>query len=310
MFRCVRGHGGRRAWLTTVSPARWTPFLYRPMHVWPVWCWPACVRSVCGHVVFAVLVLLVCGRVSCLPVGLFGVGSLSLQLVLAQSDLLRAGVLLVAVLVDASCVGPARYVFTVRRLPTVGEKSNDKWLGRCKHFFQIRCPFPCPALAVLHAQPIIRYFAVLCGRPSSFPCAIHMYTPRRWQGPVGPPWCVPVLPMGAPGCCSGSVVRCSCFCLPACRAPYRAVVCGSCGWRACVAVLSLVVRMVRAVRLVLCCSGTFCPTWQAGLGVTHPCPLAGGRRGPVWRACGPPRAPGGVSEDRNTGQCCSPPPDS
>ena len=253
MFRCVRGQGGRRAWLTTVLPARPTPFSYRPMHVRPVWCWPACSRSVDGHVVFAVVILLVRGRVSRLLVGLFGVGSLSLQRALAQSDLLRAGVLLVAVLVGASCVGLARYVFTVRRLPAVGEKSNDKWFDRCKNVFQIRCPFPCPALAVLHAQPIIRYFAVLCGIASSFACAIHMYTPRRWQGPVGPPSCGPVLPMGAPGCCSRSVVRCSCSCLPACRAPYRVVFCGSCGWRACVAVLSLVVRMVRAVRLVLWC---------------------------------------------------------
>ena len=253
MFRCVRGHGGRRAWLTTVSPARWTPFSYRLMHVRPVWCCPACVRSVYGHVVSPVVVLLVRGRVSRLLVGVFGVGFLSLQRALAQSDLLRAGVLLVAVLVGASCVGPARYVFTVRHLPTVGEKSDDKWLDCCKNLFQTRCPFPCPALVVLHAQPIIRYFAVLCGRASSFACAIHMYTPRWWQGPVGPPWCVPVLPMGGPGCCSGSVVRCLFSCLPACCAPYRAVFCGSYGWRACVAVLSLVVRMVRAVRLVLWC---------------------------------------------------------
>ena len=115
--------------------------------------------------------------------------------------------------------------------------------------------FSLPLPAVLHAQPIIRYFAVLCCRPSSFACDIHMYTPRRWQGPVGPPWCVPVLAMGAPGCCSGSVVRCLCSCLPACRAPYRAVFCGSCGWRACVAVLNLMVRIVRAVRLMLWCRG-------------------------------------------------------
>ena len=234
-----------------MSPVRWTPFLYRPMHVRPVWCWPACVRSVYGHVVFAVVVLLVRSCVSHLLVGLFGVGSLSLQRALAQSDLLHAGVLLVAVLVGANCVGPARYVFTVLRLSTVGEKNNDKCLDRCKNVFQIRCPFPCPALAVLHAQSIIGYFAVICGRPSSFACAIHMYTLRRWQGPVGPPWPVPVLPMGAPGCCSGSMVRCSCSYLPACRAPYHAVFCGSCGWCACVPVLSLVVRMVRAVRLVL-----------------------------------------------------------
>ena len=187
MFLCVRGHGGRRAWLATVSPARWTSLSYRPVHVRPVWCWPACVRSVYGHVVFAVAVLLVCSRVSCLLVGSLGVGSLSLQQAFAQSDLLRAGVLLVAVLVGASCLGPARYVFTVRRLPTVEEKSNDKWSDRCKSFFsRFGALFPAP-LAVLHAQPIIRYFALLCSRPSSFACAIHMYTPRRWQGPVGPP---------------------------------------------------------------------------------------------------------------------------
>ena len=109
-----------------VSAARWTSFSYRPMHVWPVWCWPACVRSVDGHVMSAVAVSLVCGRVSPLLVGSLGVGSLSLQRAFPQSDLLRAGVLLVVVLVCASCVGPARYVFTVRRLPTAGEKSNDK----------------------------------------------------------------------------------------------------------------------------------------------------------------------------------------
>ena len=135
MFLCVRGHGRRQAWLATVSPARWTSFSYQPMHARPVWCSPACVRSVYGHVVFAVAVLLVCGRVSCLLVGSFGVGSLWLQRALVPSDLLRAGVLLVAVLVGASCVGPARYVFTVRRLPTVGEKSNDKWSDRCKKMF-------------------------------------------------------------------------------------------------------------------------------------------------------------------------------
>ena len=59
--------------------------------------------------------------------------------------------------------------------------------------------------------------------------------------------------MGAPGCCSSSVVRCSCSSLPARRVPYRAVFCGSCGWRACVAVLSFVVRTARAVRRVLWC---------------------------------------------------------
>ena len=135
MFRCVGGHGGRRALRAMVSAARWTSFSYRPMHVRQVWCWPACVRSVDGHVVSAVAVLLVCGRFSRLLVGSFGVGSLWLQRAFAQLDLLRAGVLLVVVLVGVSCVGLAGYVFTVRRLPTAGEKSNDKCSDRCKKFF-------------------------------------------------------------------------------------------------------------------------------------------------------------------------------
>ena len=198
MFRCVRGHGGRQAWLTTVSPAHLTPFPYRPMHVRPVWCWLACVRSVYGHVVSAAVVLMVSGRVSRLLVGWLGVGSLALQQALAQSDLLRACVLLVAVLVGASCVGLARYVFTVRRLPTVGEKSNDKWFDHCKNLFQIWCPFPCPALAALHAQPIIWYFAVLSPRPSSFACAIHMYTALSVARPRRSPLVRPCAPHGSP----------------------------------------------------------------------------------------------------------------
>ena len=159
MFLCVRGHGGRRAWLATVPPARWTSFSYRPMHVRPVWCWPARVRSVYGHVVLAVAVLLVCGRVSRLMVGLFGVGTLSLQPVLAQSDLLRAGVQLVAVLVGASCVGPARYVFSVRRLPPAGDKSIDKWSDRCKKFFRDSVPLSLPrpgSVACTTHGPVIR----------------------------------------------------------------------------------------------------------------------------------------------------------
>ena len=67
-----------------------------------------------------------------------------------------------------------------------------------KNVFQIRCPFPCPALTVLHAQPIIRNFVVLCGPPSSFACAIHMYTPRHWQGPRRSPLVRPCAPHGSP----------------------------------------------------------------------------------------------------------------
>ena len=207
MFRCVCGHGGRRARLATVSPARWTLFSYRPMHVRPVWCWPACVPSVYGHVVFAVAVLLVCGRVSRLLVGSFGVGSLSLQRALAHLDLLRAGVLLVAVLAGASCVRPARYVFTVRRLPTAGKKSNDKWLDRCKRNFpRFDALVPAPSWQCCMHNPSsgisqcsvavlpVSLVPFICtapagGKAPSVPLGASLCSPWEPQGAVAARWC-------------------------------------------------------------------------------------------------------------------------
>ena len=219
MFRCVRGHGGWRARLVTVSSARWTSFSHRPMHVRPVWCWLACVRSVYGHVVSAVAVLLVCGRVSCLLVGSFGVGSLSLQRALAQSDLLRAGVLLVAVSVGASCVGPAWYVFTVRRLPTTGGKSNDKWSDRCKRKFPDSVTLSLPRSgsdACTTHHPVFR--GVLY--PSfQFPlCHSDVHPPASGKAPsvpLGVSLCSPWEPQGAiPARWSGASAR---VCLPVVR---------------------------------------------------------------------------------------------
>ena len=218
MFCCVHGHGGRRAWHTTVSQARWTPFPYRPMHVRPVWCWPACVWSVCGHVVAAAVVLLVRGRVSRLLVGLLGVRSLALQRALAQSDLLRVGALLVSVLVGASCVGPARCVFTVRRPPTVGEKSNEKWFDRCKKFFKFGAFLPAPrwqrymhnpssgtsrcSVPVLPASPV----PFICTPPVSGKAPLV---------PLGASPCSPWEPQGAvPAGSCGARAR---VCLPAVR---------------------------------------------------------------------------------------------
>ena len=242
--------GGRGA--SWCRQTRWTPFPFRPMHAWPVWCWPACVWSVYGHAVAAAVVLLVWGHVGRLMVGLFAVGSLALQRALAQSDLVRVGALLVSTLVGACCVGPAWYVSAVRCPPTGGEKSKDRWFHRCKKFpnsVAHSLSRPGSVTCTTH-HPVLR--SALW--PSFQLRLCHSYVHPRWgQGPVGPPWCVPVLPMGPPGCCSGSVVRCSCWCLPACRAPYRAVSRGLCGWRVGVAVLCLAVRVVRAARLVPWC---------------------------------------------------------
>ena len=58
--------------------------------------------------------------------------------------MLRAGVLLVAVLVGASCVGLARYAFTVLRLPTVGEKKMISGRTAVKTFSKFGALFPAP----------------------------------------------------------------------------------------------------------------------------------------------------------------------
>ena len=154
MFLCACGHGGRGARLATVSLARWSPLSHRPMHARPAWRWSVRARSVHGNVASAVLVLAVFGRVSRLLVGLFGVRYLSSQRVFAQSDSLCAGVPLVAMLVGARCVGPARYVCTVRRPPAAGDKSHDKWSDRCKKFFPLSVPCS-------------------LSRPGSVACTIH-----------------------------------------------------------------------------------------------------------------------------------------
>ena len=185
----------------------------------------------------------------------------------------------------------------------MGEKSNDRWFDRCKKF-----PYSVPhSLSRPGSVTCTTHHPVL--RSPLWPsfqlrlCQSYVH-PRRWEGPIGPTWCVPVLPMGAPGCCSGSVVRCSCSFLPACRAPHRAVSRGLCGWHVGVAVLCLFVGVVRQLGSGFG-AGTSRPAWLAAFGITHPCPLAGagGLVVAVWRACGPLRAPGGGAEERNTGQC-------
>ena len=67
--------------------------------------------------------------------------------------------------------------------------------------FGTRYGMPCPALeAALHAQLIIWYIVVPFGRPFSFACADHMYTPVGGKAPpvlLGAPRCSPWEPRGA-----------------------------------------------------------------------------------------------------------------
>ena len=292
VFLCACGHGGRGARLATVLLARWSSLSHRPMHARPAWRWSVRARSVHGHVASAVVVLAVCGRVSRLLAGLFGVCSLPSQRAFAQSDLLCAGVPLVAMLVGARCVGPARYVCTVRRPPAAGEKSHDKWLDRCKKSFSpCRCPVPCSAVAVLHAQSIIRYFVVPRSRTSSFACATHMYTPVGGKAPpvpLGVSLCSPWEPLGV------APARWCCARARACLSAVLLLVSRVSGHSGGVSVSRRRVWWLESLGwFVLCCgAGTFRPMWRVGLGVTHPCLLVGGSVRPRAVSLCPPACPG------------------
>ena len=256
-------------------------------------------------VVAAAVVLLVQGCLSRPMAGLFAVGSLALQQAFVRSDVVV--VMPVAVFVGNVPVstGPAWYVLTVRHPPIVGDKSSDSWYDRWKKLPNlVRHALSHPGGSFSRTTHHLVFRSALRPFSQLRLCSSYVH-PRRWQGPFGPPCCIPVLPMGAPGCCFGSVVRCSCLCLPARRVPYRAMSRGLYGWRVGAAVRFLAVRVSR---LVLWCRG-FRLAQRAGFGVRLPCPLAraGGLAGPVGRADGPLRAPGGGPEGRNTGQCRSPP---
>ena len=107
VFCCVRGYGRRRAWRTTVSPTRWTPFPFRPVHTWLVWCWPACVWSVYGQVAAAAAVWLVRGCFGRLMVGLVCVGSVALLPVVVSPNVVCVAGTSVLVLVSCVLVCPS-----------------------------------------------------------------------------------------------------------------------------------------------------------------------------------------------------------
>ena len=226
--------------------------------------------SVDGYVVADAVVLLVQARVSRLMVGLFGVGSFALQRASAQSGVVLAVAMLVSALDGSSCVRPAWYILTVRRHHIVGEKTNDRWSDRFEKLPN-SVLHSLSRLAALHAQPIIRYFAVPLGRPVSFVCANHMYTSvggKASSVPLGAALCSAWDPQGAaPAWSCGARVR---VCLP--------VVClmVQC-FAGCVAGVSVSQCRIGWLGWLGSCSGvgTLCPVRRAGSGVSHPCSRAG-----------------------------------
>ena len=252
----------------------------------------------------AAVVLLVHGCLSRLIVSSFAVCSLALHRVFARSEVVV--VMPVLLLVGIVRVAPVWYVLTVRRPPPILGRKVATIGTTAGKSFQIWYDTPWLALeSALQAQPIIWYFAAPFGRPLSFACSIHMYTPVGGKAPsdlLGASPCSPWEPQGAaPAERFGARVR---VCLPVvcrivpCLAGYVAgVSVPQCGvWR---------------LGWLGSCFGAraFRPAQRAGFGVTLLCSTArvGGLTGPMWRAHAPLRAPGGGAGERNTGQCRSPP---
>ena len=158
-----------------------------------------------------------------------------------------------------------------------GEKGSDNWYDRCETFWNsVRHALSRPGGVVTRT---IHHLVFRSALRLSFRfrlCRSYVHH-RRWQGPFRPPRCIPVLPMGAPGCRACSVVRCSCLCLPACRVPYRAVSCGSGGVRV---GASVQFPEVRVAWLLLWCWGV--PSGAAGWARRNTPVFAGRDR----RACG------------------------
>ena len=94
-------------WRTTVSPTRWTPFPFRPVHAWLVWCLPACLWSVYGQVAAAAAVWLLSGCLGRLTVSLVCVGSVALLPVVVSPNVVCAAGISVSVLVSCVLVGPS-----------------------------------------------------------------------------------------------------------------------------------------------------------------------------------------------------------
>ena len=276
MFLCVCGHGGWRARLATVSPARWTSLSYRPMHARPAWRWPVCAWSVHGHVASAVVVLLVCGRVSRLLVGLLGVRSLSRsRICCAQAfHLLRCW--------SVPGVWGRHGTFSLcSARPPRGREAMTSGRTAVKIFSPAGALFPAPPSQCGMHNPLsgisrcsvavlpVSLVPLLCtppvgGKAPPVPLGVSLCSPWEPQGVVPARWC------GARARARLTAVR---F-LVSCSAGHSGGVPVSRCW----------VRWPGWLGWFgLCCGvGTLRPTWWVGLGVTHPCLLAGGRRGPMW----------------------------
>ena len=174
-----------------MSPTRWTPFPFRPLHAWLVWCWPACVWSVYGRVVAAAVILLVQGCVSRLMVGLFGVGSLALLRALARSDVVCVVVLLILALVGRARVGlPLGLCCLLRRGGCCAGAWPPSWWGllrwclappMVRRVVLVRAPRPLWGVLCRCVAPPKSGRAVLaCGPPHGHPCCFAAWPPSPW----------------------------------------------------------------------------------------------------------------------------------
>ena len=112
------------------------------------------------------------------------------------------------------------------------------------------------------------------GKAPLVPLGVSLCSPWEPQGVVPARWC--------------------CACARACLSAVRLLVSCVAGHSGGVSVSRCWVWWLGWLRWYgLCCGvGTLCPTWRVGLGVTHPCLLAGGSARPCVVSLWPPACPG------------------
>ena len=114
-----------------MSPTRWTPVPFQPVHAWLVWCWPTCVWSVYGRVAAAAAVWLVGNCLGRLMVGLVCVGLIALLPVVVSPNVVCVAGTSVSVLVSCVLVCPSVVLCSLSTL--VGRVCNGR--VRCSAVF-------------------------------------------------------------------------------------------------------------------------------------------------------------------------------
>ena len=214
-----------------MSPTRWTPFPFRPVHAWLVWCWPACLWSVYGQVAAAAAVWLVRGCLGRLMVGLVCVGSVALLPVVVSPNVVSAAGTSMSALASCVLVGPSVAYWGLSTL--VGRVRN----GRVAVFCRVRghgrwrawsttvppsrwTPFP---FRPVHAWLVWCWPACVWSVYGHVAAAAAVWLVRGCPGPLMVRWVIvgsfallPVVLSSNPACVAGTSVSVLVSCVLVC----------------------------------------------------------------------------------------------